>query len=177
MACTSAFGELDEPVLCHRDAPLAKRSLRKCGKSIPLEHRQELDELMPRLLQPKAFTPSREDPAVLDRRTVGRAGEIERLVESFKQAATSKTRQHTLLIGPRGAGKSHLVEVALHRLADDLQLAETFCVARIPEDAVGIVSAADVLIATLNSLPNVKSGLLTLNRSLLQPLEIVCCCW
>ena len=112
---------------------------------------------MPRLLQPKAFTPSREDPAALDRRTVGRAEEIERLVDSFRQAATSKSRQHTLLIGSRGAGKSHLVEVALHRLKGDSELAESFCVARIPEDAVGIASAADVLVATLNSLPNVSS--------------------
>jgi tetratricopeptide (TPR) repeat protein/DNA-binding MarR family transcriptional regulator len=157
MACTSVFGELDGPVLFHRDALLVKRSWRKCGKATPFEPRQESDELMPRLLQPKAFTPSREDPAALDRRTVGRAPEIERLVESFKQAATSKTRQHTLLIGPRGAGKSHLVEVALHRLSEDCQLAESFCVARIPEDAVGIVSAADVLVAVLNSLPNVSS--------------------
>jgi tetratricopeptide (TPR) repeat protein/DNA-binding MarR family transcriptional regulator len=112
---------------------------------------------MARLLAPKAFTPSREDPVALIRRTVGRKAVIERIMGNFKQAATSKSRQHMLLIGPRGAGKSHLLEVVLHQLLEDPLLAISFQIARLPEDAVGIVSAADVGVAILESLAGVSA--------------------
>ena len=101
---------------------------------------------------PRAFTPSREDPAVLDARTVGRARVLDNLRRAILTAANSDNRPHVLLIGPRGAGKSHLIEVALYRLRNDPAVVDRLAIARLPEDAVGIASAADVMVEVVRSL-------------------------
>ena len=100
----------------------------------------------------KAFTPSREDPDRLDARTVGRDGVLDTLHRRFRQAATSGNRQHTLIVGARGAGKSHVLEVALHRASLDPVTAAALRIARLPEDAIGVSTAADVLLHTVVSL-------------------------
>ncbi|MFV0307317.1 MAG: AAA family ATPase, partial [Desertimonas sp.] len=97
----------------------------------------------------KAFTPSRDDPRALDERTVGRTNVLDTVVGALGRAATTGNRPHILLVGPRGAGKSHVTEVALHRVGDhDDQLV----VARLPEDAVGLTTAADVMFAVLSGI-------------------------
>lgn len=95
-----------------------------------------------------AFTPSRSNSSELDERTVGRYGVLRTLDDALRAASTSTARPHVLLVGPRGSGKSHALEVALHRARD----LEGIVVARLAEDAVGITTAADVLYETLRSL-------------------------
>lgn len=90
----------------------------------------------------RPYTPAREDPAELSARTVGRDELIATVVRRLRTAATTGNRPHTLLVGPRGAGKSHLIRVALHRLGPEPGLV----VAELDEDAVGLASYADVLI-------------------------------
>ena len=95
----------------------------------------------------KAFTPSREDPSALEERTVGRTVQLEVIRQRLAAAATTTSRQHTLLVGPRGAGKSHVLEVTLNRLSHE-PYAHKFRIARLPEDVVGISNAEDVLLHT-----------------------------
>ncbi len=87
----------------------------------------------------RPYTPQREDPAVLAARTVGRERLLASLQRSFRSAATKANRNHTLLVGPRGSGKSHVIEVALYALRQDAALASRFAVVRLPEDAMGLV--------------------------------------
>lgn len=112
-------------------------------------------------LDVKAYTPSRQDGAVLEARTVGREQLLDSLARRFAQAGETKSRQHTLLVGPRGSGKSHGLEVALHRLSANPTLASAFRIARLPEDAVGISSASDVLLQTLIALDPSRQVLAT----------------
>ncbi|WP_156527343.1 AAA family ATPase [Gordonia sp. 852002-51296_SCH5728562-b] len=95
--------------------------------------------------RPRPFTPAQEDPAVLDQRTVGRDRLLDTLTQRLKTAATTRSRPHTLLVGPRGSGKSHLLRVALHRMAQDSETAARLLVAEIAEDATGITRYDDLL--------------------------------
>ena len=52
------------------------------------------------------FSPGTVDPAELDARTVGRRGLIDRLTDRLVAAARDGSRPHTLLLGPRGSGKT-----------------------------------------------------------------------
>ncbi|WP_111512326.1 tetratricopeptide repeat protein [Mycobacterium kyogaense] len=94
---------------------------------------------------PRPFTPLQEAPADLDKRTVGRTDILVTLAQRLEAAAMSKARPHTLLVGPRGSGKTHLLRVALHRLAQAPDVSTRLTVADIPEDAVGITRYVDLL--------------------------------
>lgn len=88
----------------------------------------------------RPFTPSRDSPADLAARTLGREDLLASIGRRLDSAARTGNRPHTLLVGPRGSGKTHVIAVVLHRLAG-----EGFVVARLDEDAVGVASYADLL--------------------------------
>ena len=62
-----------------------------------------------------AFSPGTVDPADLDARTVGRGALLKRLTDRIVSSAQDGSRPHTLLVAPRGAGKTHTLQVAIHR--------------------------------------------------------------
>lgn len=100
----------------------------------------------------RPFTPSQEPPTELSARTVGRDEIIELSVNRLRRAASSGTRVHTLYLGPRGSGKTHLVEVVLHRSLADPEVASKLVVARADEDAVGLTRFEDLLDVALTAL-------------------------
>ena len=59
------------------------------------------------------FTPSLMSHELLERLFVARQRTLDAVMARVDAAATSQERNHTLLVGPRGAGKTHLVS---HRL-------------------------------------------------------------
>ena len=85
----------------------------------------------------RPFSPSQESPAVLSDRTVGRERDLEILVARLISAAQSGNRAHSLLIGPRGAGKTHLLNVAMHRARQHPDVERRVVFVRFDEDAVG----------------------------------------
>ncbi len=94
---------------------------------------------------PRPFTPRQEDPGRLEQRTVGRATLLAVLAERLAAAATGRTRPHTLLVGPRGSGKTHLLRVALNQLSRHPEIAGRLAIADLDEDAVGITRYTDLL--------------------------------
>lgn len=94
----------------------------------------------------RPFTPSREQPEALVDRTVGRDALLDTILRRLRAAATTGNRSHTLLVGPRGSGKTHALDVTLHRLRRDRVLSERLAVARVDEDVVGIVTYADLIL-------------------------------
>ncbi len=98
----------------------------------------------------RLYTPSRENPAVLEARTAGRDVVLSRINAVLEAAINSGNRSHLLLLGPRGAGKSHALEVALYR-AQSILADSGARVIRLPEDALGILSATDVMIEALRA--------------------------
>jgi len=64
----------------------------------------------------RPFTPTQEPAEDLDRRTVGRDQLLGVLGEWVRLAATTRTRQHTLLVGPRGAARKATIVVVIENL-------------------------------------------------------------
>jgi AAA ATPase-like protein/tetratricopeptide repeat protein len=98
------------------------------------------------------FTPSAVPSDVLDERTVGRADVLDRLLEAAVAATRGHDRRHTLLVAPRGGGKTHVLAVFAHRLRTDPDLAGPLALVVLDEDAADVASYADLLVAILEHL-------------------------
>ncbi|MHA3019570.1 AAA family ATPase [Mycobacterium sp. BMJ-28] len=92
------------------------------------------------------YSPGTADAADLEARTVGRDALLSRLTQRLGTAAKDGSRPHTLLVGPRGSGKTHTARVVLHRLR-----AEHMLPLVVPEDALAIGSYADLLVELLRA--------------------------
>ena len=97
------------------------------------------------------FTPSTMPAKLLERLFVVRQPVLEALMKRIKTLGHTPSPHHTLLGGPRGAGKTHLISLVYHRsknLADtskDKQLR----IAWLPEDPWTLVSYGRLLTAIL----------------------------
>src|SRR5262249_3188451 len=87
------------------------------------------------------FNPSRLDTSELESSFVGRKKLLERLEQGLPEVAARHTSRHGLLIGLRGLGKSHLVELLARRLQRD----HGWSMARIPEEHYQVAHLADLL--------------------------------
>ena len=92
------------------------------------------------------YSPAAADPAELEARTVGRADLLETLTGRFRGAARDGARPHTMLIGPRGSGKTHTLRLAVHRTLADPGTAKHVLPVIIPEDSLAIGSYLDLLV-------------------------------
>jgi hypothetical protein len=89
---------------------------------------------------------------VLSDRTVGRESDLEILLARLISAAQSRNRAHSLLIGPRGAGKTHLLNVAMHRARQHPDVERRLVFVRFDEDAIGIHRYDDILAEVMATL-------------------------
>lgn len=97
------------------------------------------------------FSPSTVDAAELDARTVGRAPLLKRLADRIVSSAQDGSRPHTLLVAPRGAGKTHTLQVAIHRALKQRKAAKATLLLALPEDALAIGSYPDLLVELLRT--------------------------
>ena len=103
------------------------------------------------------FTPSLMPHELLERLFVVRERTLDAIMARVEAAATSSERNHTLLVGPRGAGKTHLVALAYHRINERRRAGATLQVAWLPEDPWTIVSYRHLLTAIAERLePSVE---------------------
>ncbi len=93
----------------------------------------------------RPFTPQREQAAALSARTVGRDHLLRVLQAKVQSAATSAARPHVLLVGPPGVGKTHVVEVLLHRASADPSVRDRVLVVRAPHEGLGVTRYSDLL--------------------------------
>ena len=97
------------------------------------------------------FTPSTMPEDLLERLFVVRKPVLESLMKRVGDLGATPSPHHTLLVGPRGAGKTHLISLVYHRakqLADARKNAR-LRIAWLPEDPWTIVSYARLLAAIL----------------------------
>ncbi|MDZ4267238.1 MAG: ATP-binding protein, partial [Mycobacterium sp.] len=95
---------------------------------------------------PALFTPSATPLAELEALTVGRSDLLQALTQRIISSARDGSRPHTLLVGPRGSGKTHTLHVALGRALSDTTTAERVLSIVIAEDSLAIGSYADLLV-------------------------------
>ena len=89
---------------------------------------------------------------VLEAIFVQRQELAERLVELIENSVLTGSKQHTLLIGPRGIGKTHLVSLVYHRVRQLDSLRDRLLIAWLREEEWGVMSFLDLLLRILRAL-------------------------
>jgi tetratricopeptide (TPR) repeat protein len=97
------------------------------------------------------FSPQWTDPRYLEEILVQRGDLLAESVASVRNSVLTDQRRHLLFIGPRGAGKTHLVTLIQHRLSQDAALTDRMRVAWLNEDETA-TSFLRLLIAIYRSL-------------------------
>jgi len=97
------------------------------------------------------FTPWLTSRADLEAMFVARQPLLDDLVNRLRHAVDSVSRQHTLIVGPRGAGKTHLLALTYYQIADLAGQAKVQ-LARLPEDPWTIDTYDRLLAAILTAL-------------------------
>jgi tetratricopeptide (TPR) repeat protein len=67
------------------------------------------------------FSPQRTDPELLEQIHVQRHDLLAESVDRVRESVLSEDKHHLLFIGPRGAGKTHLVRLIHHRLSQEVK--------------------------------------------------------
>jgi DNA-binding transcriptional ArsR family regulator len=99
------------------------------------------------------FTPSVMAPETLEAIFVQREELAERLISLIEASALSDSKQHNLLIGPRGIGKTHLVSIVYHRVRQlDSFRNNRLVIAWLREEEWGVMSFLDLLLRILRAL-------------------------
>lgn len=113
------------------------------------------------------------DPQLLEKMLFGRretADWLEKIALTFAETGHAT---HSLLIGNRGMGKSHLISVLYHRLSRSEMVKKNLVIAYLEEDPYGIADYLDLLrriiraIARLEQNPDQKKALLAAHQVLI----------
>jgi len=97
------------------------------------------------------FTPSVLDGAALERLFVHRHALLDDALTRVRAAATGIQRAHKLYVGPRGAGKTHLISLLHHRLIQERSAGLRIQISWLIEDPWDIETFDDLLEAILDS--------------------------
>ena len=97
------------------------------------------------------FTPSTMPAELLERLFVVRQPILEELMKRVKALGHTPSPHHSLLVGPRGAGKTHLISLVYHRSKNLAEASkdEPLRIAWLPEDPWTLVSYGRLLAAIL----------------------------
>jgi len=105
------------------------------------------------------FTPSLMQPEMLEAMFVQRQELAQRIASLIRDSVLTEAKTHTLLIGPRGIGKSHLVSLLQHRFAAMDDLRDHCLIAWLREEEWGVTSFLELVLRVLRALsekyPNV----------------------
>jgi len=107
------------------------------------------------LVQSSRYSPGNMTPQALERLFVGREKLMADVLKKIAASATSEEKHFILLVGPRGVGKTHFVEVLHHRLttAPAWRKARTHLkIAFLNEEEWGVASFLDLLMRILETL-------------------------
>ncbi|MBV9851436.1 MAG: tetratricopeptide repeat protein [Armatimonadetes bacterium] len=105
-----------------------------------------------RPLQLFHFTPSLMSPETLEDLFVRREPLAQRLTALIRESALTQNKHHTLLIGPRGIGKTHMVALVYYRIRAMADLRDRLRVAWLREEEWGVESFLDLLLRICRAL-------------------------
>jgi tetratricopeptide (TPR) repeat protein len=99
-----------------------------------------------------SFTPSLMNPADLESIFVQREAIAADLVDRIRESVLTPTKYHSLIIGARGMGKTHLVSLVYHRVQAMTDLQDRLLIAWLREEEWGITSFLKLLLRILRSI-------------------------
>ncbi|MBV9385700.1 MAG: tetratricopeptide repeat protein [Chroococcidiopsidaceae cyanobacterium CP_BM_ER_R8_30] len=117
------------------------------------------------------FTPSLTKPEDLERIFVQRQELAQHIVELIRNSVLTSSKHHTLLIGPRGIGKTHLVSLIYYRIREMDDLRDRLKVAWLREEEWGVTSFLDFLLRIFRALTEEPNDKITLQHALTERVE------
>ncbi|MCI0698798.1 ATP-binding protein [candidate division KSB1 bacterium] len=99
-----------------------------------------------------SYRPQRTAPEDLEAIFVGREPLLKDILARLTRWQPRASRQHYLIIGPRGIGKTNLLRLIEHRIRQTPKLNKKWHPVSIAEDAYGITRVTDLLIEALRIL-------------------------
>ena len=98
------------------------------------------------------FTPSMMPPETLEAMLVQREPVLLRVLGHVTESLRSGSRHHTLLVGPRGIGKTHLISLLHHRLSQTVEAQDKALIAWMREEEWGVTSFFELVMRILRNL-------------------------
>lgn len=98
------------------------------------------------------FTPSLMPPEALEGIFVQRQDLAGQIIERIRTCALDRCQLHTLVIGPRGLGKTHLISLIYYRLQKMTDLRERLGLAWLREEEWEVTSFLDFVLRILHAL-------------------------
>ncbi|MBM4047957.1 MAG: ATP-binding protein, partial [Planctomycetes bacterium] len=98
------------------------------------------------------FRPHLSEPEALEAISVARETLLQDILARLGAWQPGASRQHYLLIGPRGIGKTHILRLIEHRVRSSRELAQKWYPVCFPEEQYTLTSLADLVLETLHRL-------------------------
>ncbi len=98
------------------------------------------------------FTPSMMSHAALEAVFVQREPLLQEILDRIRISAKTATKLQTLLVGPRGVGKTHLLSLVYHRVRDSTDMSDRLLIAWLREEEWGVSSFRDFVVRTLRAM-------------------------
>jgi DNA polymerase III delta prime subunit len=98
------------------------------------------------------FTPSMMPAQTLEAMLVQREPLLSRALEHLLDSVSSGSRHHTLFVGPRGIGKTHLLSLLHHRFSTTTIATEKSLIAWMREEEWGVTSFFELTLRILRTL-------------------------
>jgi len=98
------------------------------------------------------YRPQRSSLEGLEFIFVARENLLFKILDHLRKWEAGASRQHYLLIGPRGIGKTHVINLIDHRISKDQDLRRKWESLVFPEEAYGITRVSDLLVTALKIL-------------------------
>jgi tetratricopeptide (TPR) repeat protein len=113
------------------------------------------------LVTSSRYSPGNLPGDTLQRLFVARGTLLDDALRRIESALKKGSQQFLLFVGPRGAGKTHLLALLRHRIDHDPRFEESrarLCVAPLNEEEWGIASYLDLLVRILQSIASREGG-------------------
>lgn len=98
------------------------------------------------------FTPSMMPPETLEAMLVQREPVLSRCLDNVLDSLRSGSSHHTLFVGPRGIGKTHLISLLHHRLSKTPEAQDKALIAWMREEEWGVTSFFELVLRILRTL-------------------------
>ncbi|BCO29601.1 hypothetical protein MIZ03_4524 [Rhodoferax lithotrophicus] len=98
------------------------------------------------------FTPSMMAPETLETLLVQRGPLLQRSLDNVLESLRTSSSHHTLFVGPRGIGKTHLIALLHHRLAQTKEAKNQALIAWMREEEWGVTSFFEWVLRILRTL-------------------------
>ncbi len=98
------------------------------------------------------YRPQRTSPESLEAIFVAREHLLQEILGRLEQWKPKTSRQHFLLVGPRGIGKTHVLSLIDYRISKNPHLDKKWFSLLFPEESYGVTKIADLLLEALRIL-------------------------